>query len=498
MAEERVQRKIAAILAADVAAYSRLVREDEEGTLAAVKSDVAEAFGPSVTARNGRISKTIGDGLLAEFTSVVDAVRCAVGVQRAMVDRNVARAEDRQIEFRIGINLGDVVAEGDDLHGDGVNVAARLQGLADPGGIFISGTAFDQVQKNVDVGYEFLGEREVKNIADRVRVYRVLTGPDDVGRVIGVPGKSTAAWKWPAIAATVLVVLSAGGLAWWQPWAPDVAPTSIDKTALPLPDKPSISVLPFTNMSDDKKQEYFSDGITEDIITDLSKVSGLFVIARNSSFQYKGKSVDVREVAHDLGVRHVLEGSVRRSGDELRITVQLVDATTGGHIWAERYDRAPKDVFAIQDEIAAKVAAELSVTLKASEQEQLYRRHTKNLEAYELFLRARSLIDPPPERKKILKRVIELDPKFAGGYAGLALTIGSVVSRGRSATPDEDIERVVELAQKALAVDDFLWDRTWHLARPICKNMRWTRRSPRYRKPSAWSRVTPERTCVCA
>ena len=460
MAEERIQRRLAAILAADVVGYGRLVREDEEGTLAAVRSDITEAFDPNVTAHNGRIFKTMGDGLLVEFASVVDSVRCAVEVQRTLADRNADRPEDRKIDFRIGVNLGDVVVEGDDLHGDGVNIAARLEGLADPGGIFISGTAFDQIQKNVDVGYEYLGEREVKNIADPIRVYRVLTGPDDAGKLIGVTKRSTGPWKWPAIAAAALVVLATAGIAWWQPWAPETEPASIDKMAFKLPDKPSIAVLPFTNMSDDKAQEYFADGITEDIITDLSKVSGLFVIARNSTFTYKGKAVKVKKVAQDLGVRYVLEGSVRRSGDKIRITAQLIDAVKGHHLWAERYDRDAESVFAIQDEIAAKVAAELAVTLKTDEQGRLFRRHTNNLEAYETYLRARRLVGPTRDasrrskRKRLLERVIELDPGFAAAYAQLSLNLALEVRMGQSASPKADVQRLLRLAQKAVATDE--------------------------------------------
>jgi TolB-like protein/class 3 adenylate cyclase len=464
MAEERVQRRLAAILAADVAGYSRLVREDEEGTLGAVRSDIAEAFEPNVAAHNGRIFKTMGDGLLAEFASVVDAVRCAVAVQRAMADRNVTRPDNRKIDFRIGINLGDVVAEGDDLHGDGVNVSARLEGLADPGGIFISGTAFDQIQKNVDVGYEFLGEREVKNIADPVRVYRVLTGPEDAGKLIGVSRKSSGSWKWPAIAAGVVVVVAVvGAVAWLRPWQPAVEPASVERMAFPLPEKPSIAVLPFTNMSGDKEQEYFADGITEDIITDLSKVSGLVVIARNSTFTYKGKAVKVKKVAEDLGVRYVLEGSVRRAGGRVRITAQLIDTVKGNHLWADRYDRELKDVFAVQSDVTKRVVKAMAVTLKASEQERLFRPHTTNIDAYDLFLKARKAILPPTKEsleraRQLYGRIIELDPEFAGGYAGLSFIHSVRVRVGLSIAPKSDIERALELAIKATHIDEqFGW-----------------------------------------
>jgi len=459
MAEERVQRRLAAILAADVVGYSRLMGEDEAGTRARFNAHLNELIEPAIARERGRIVKTTGDGLLVEFASVVDAVQCAVEIQRSMAEHNAGEPDDQRMEFRIGVNLGDVIIEGNDIHGDGVNVSARLEEIADPGGIFISGTAFDQIRKNVDVGYEFLGEQEVKNIADPVRVYRVLTEPEAAGKIIGVAKKSPASRKWPAIAATVAVILAAA-VTWWQPWVPNVEPASIDKMAFKLPDRPSIAVLPFTNISGDKEQEYFSDGITEDIITDLSKVSGLFVVARNSTFTYKGKAVEVRQIAEDLGVRYVLEGSVRRSGDRVRINVQLIDAVKGSHVWAERYDREPKDIFAIQDEIAGNVVAELAVTLKAHEQERIYRRHTNNLEAYETYLRAWRLRGPVRDanlrakRKKLLERVIELDPDFAGGYALLSFIYGIEVRQGQSTSREADIERTLALAIKAVAIDD--------------------------------------------
>ena len=462
MAEECVQRKIAAILAADVAGYSRLIREDEEGTLAAVKSDISEAFGSNVAAHNGRIFKTMGDGLLAEFASVVDAVRCAVEVQRVMANRNAARPDDRKIEFRIGINLGDVVVEGDDLHGDGVNVSARLEGLADPGGIFISGTAFDQIHKNVDVGYEFLGEQEVKNIADPVRVYRVLTEPEDAGRLVGVTKKSSASWKWPAIAASVVVLAAiAGSLAWLRPWQPTVEPASIERMAFPLPDKPSIAVLPFTNLSDDPSQEYFAHGLTDDLITDLSKISGLFVIARNSSFAYKGQQVKIRQVAEDLGVRYILEGSVRRAGDQVRINAQLIDATTGGHLWAERYDGAMQDIFALQDSVISRIVSALAVELTISDQRTLAaRRENVNLEAYDFLLRGRQLLShiegqETEKARGMFEKAIEIDPEYARAYLNLGLLHlyeWSLWGRAR----DQNLARAIVLGQKAAELDPAL------------------------------------------
>ena len=282
-----------------------------------------------------------GVGALMEFASVVDAVAFAVEVQCAMGNRNADVPEDKRIVYRIGINIGDIIVEGDDIYGDGVNIASRIEGLAEPGGICIARNAYNQVKGKVDLNFEHLGEKEVKNIAEPVSVYRVLI--DEAAAALITPvtaraDRSRRVWL-PAVAAAVVLVVAMGGALWWQPWAPDVEPASAERMALPLPDKPSIAVLSFDNMSDDSSQEYFADGIAEDIITDLSKISGLFVIARNSSFTYKGKPVKVRQVAEDLGVRYVLEGSVRRSGDRVRITAQLIDATTGGHLWGERYDR---------------------------------------------------------------------------------------------------------------------------------------------------------------
>ena len=342
MVDEPVQRRLAAILAADVRGYGRLVREDEEGTLSAVRSDIAETFDPCIKARNGRIFKTMGDGLLVEFASVVDAVRCAVDVQRAMQDRNADRAEDRKIEFRIGINLGDVVAEGDDLHGDGVNVAARLEGLAEPGGIWISGSAFEQVRDKLEFGFEDTGGHQVKNIDRPVRAYRVYPDALGQGRISTSVATRLKRLKWPAAAfvavIAALVVARQFGVFPIREASPEFDPASVERMAFALPDKPSIAVLPFNNMSDDPAQEYFVDGMTEDLITDLSKISALFVIARNSVFTYKDKPVKAQQVAEELGVRYVLEGSVRRAGDQVRINAQLIDAVSGGHLWADRYD----------------------------------------------------------------------------------------------------------------------------------------------------------------
>ncbi len=459
MAEERVKRKLTTILAADVEGYSRLMSADEEATLKTLKT-YREIIDSLIVKHDGRLVGTAGDALLVEFGSAVEAVRCAMSIQEDLAVRNAELAEDRRMRFRIGINVGDVMVEGDDLFGDGVNVAARLEGIAEAGGICISGSTFDQVKNKLSIGFEDIGAQEVKNIAEPVPAFRVVSG--QVSVAAGVTPTVAKRWRVPAIAATVVVIIVAGGLAWWQPWIPDVEPASIGKMAFALPDKPSIAVLPFTNMSGDKEQEYFADGLTEDIITDLSKVSGLFVIARNSTFTYKGKAVKVRQVAEDLGVRYVLEGSVRRSDDRVRINVQLIDAVKGNHVWAERYDREIKDVFAVQSDVTRRVVSELAVTLKADEQERLYRRHTDNLEAYETFLRARLLRSATKENdlraKRLFERVVELDPNFAGGYAGLSYIYARAVRLGFSKSRKKDIERAYEFAQRAVAIDEkFGW-----------------------------------------
>jgi adenylate cyclase len=313
-----VERKLAAILSADVAGYSRLMGEDEVGTLRTLTAHRA-VMDPLISQHRGRIVGTAGDSVLAEFASVVDAVQCAVEIQQSLRANNAELPIPRRMEFRIGINVGDVVVEGEQIYGDGVNVAARLQGLADAGGIFIAGTVYDQIENKLTLHYEYLGEQAVKNIAKPVRVYRVQMSETD-----GVETSQR-----------------------------DVSTLHLPEQAqaLSLPDKPSIAVLPFANMSSDPEQEYFSDGITEDLITDLSRLSGLFVIARNSVFTYKGKAVKVEQVGRELGVQYVVEGSVRKAGDRVRITAQLVDATTGHHLWAERYDRELKDIFTLQDEV---------------------------------------------------------------------------------------------------------------------------------------------------
>jgi TolB-like protein/Flp pilus assembly protein TadD len=448
-----------------------MMATDEAATHARLKALRRDFIEPAIAAHHGRIVKLMGDGALVEFASVVDAVQCAALIQRGVAERNAGVSDDQRIEFRIGVNLGDVIIEGDDIYGDGVNIAARLEGLAEPGGIVISGTAFDHAKNKAEAGFRFLGRQPVKNIPEPVRAYRVLLDPEAVGSVVDDEVPATRVRRrWPALAAAAaaLLVLAGGGFWLWNAYwrLPRVEAASVERMAFPLPDKPSIAVLPFENVSAEPGQDYFADGITEDIITELSKVSGLFVIAYNSTAPYNDKPVEIRNVAEDLGVRYVLDGSVRRAGDQVRIATQLVDATTGHYLWAERYDRDLSEIFDIQDEVTRKVVAELAVTLKADENERLFRPHTQNFEAYDLFLRARKAWDPPTEEnllkgRELFEQVIELDAEFAGGYAGLSLMHSLFVQFGLSTAPEEDLATAYELAKKAAEVDDaFGWAHT--------------------------------------
>ena len=385
-------RRLAAILAADVVGYSRLMAVDEAGTHARLKALRQDFIEPKIAEHHGRTVKLMGDGALVEFASVVDAVQCAVEIQRGVAERHVDVPDDQRIEFRIGVNLGDVIIEGDDLYGDGVNIAARLEGLAEPGGIVISGTAFDHAKNKAEAGFRYLGRQPVKNIPEPVRAYRVLLDPAAAGMIVGEEGGRPARGRWLAAAAALLLIAAgAGAIGWWRPWEPALEPSA----TLQLPDKPSIAVLPFENLSDDAEEEYFADGLTDDLITDLSKISGLFIIARNSVFAYKNKTVDVPDVARELGVRYVLEGSVRRAGERVRINAQLIDGTTGGHVWAERYDRDYADIFALQDQVIEEIVGALSVQLTESEQTQVTRLPTHSLEAYDYYLRAEQEMHSP-------------------------------------------------------------------------------------------------------
>ena len=405
------ERRLAAILSADVAGYSRLMGADEEATVATLAHS-RKIFHQAI-ARRGRVVDTAGDSVLAEFASVVEAVRAALAIQDELAERNAALADERRMRFRIGVNLGDIIGHDDGtIYGDGVNVAARLESLAEPGGICLSEAAHMQVDGKLDLTFRDMGEHEVKNIARPVRAWQVVT--ED---------------------------------------APLSAPVPV------LPDKPSIAVLPFANMSGDPEQEYFSDGISEDVITDISKVSGLFVIARNSSFSYKGKSPKIDTVCRELGVRHVLEGSVRKAGSRVRITAQLIDGTTGGHLWAERYDRDLSDIFAVQDEVAQAIVAALKVTLTPAEQTGITRRGTRSVEAHDAFIRGREWTstwsrDGHARARTWLEKARELDPGFADPLALLSMIQAMAAINGWADDWRGTLESARGLAAEAVALDD--------------------------------------------
>jgi TolB-like protein/class 3 adenylate cyclase/rhodanese-related sulfurtransferase len=423
--------KLAAILYADVAEYSRLTGEDEQGTHRRL-SEYLDLISKDISRHNGRVVHYAGDAVLADFGTVVDALVCAASVQRELSRRSEAIPEERKVRFRIGVNLGDVIEDRGDIYGDGVNVAARLESLAEPGGICISESVHTAVGHKLPFDYEYMGEQEVKNIAKPLKAYRARLQPD---AELPAPSKAQRPGKRPpsyiAVAAVVVLIVIAAVLGWQRPWEPREEPASLDRMAYPLPDKPSIAVLPFTNMSADPQQEYFADGVTEDLITDLSKLSGLFVIARNSTFAYKGKSVDVRQVAEDLGVHYVLEGSVRRANGEVRINAQLIDALSGGHVWAERYDSSMNDVFEVQDEVTGNVVAALKVHLTDREREAGARQETISPQAYDAFLRGRAhyenySADDSAKAISYLEKAVELDPSYARAHALLAWTYWQV------------------------------------------------------------------------
>jgi adenylate cyclase len=459
MTTQDSKRKLTAILSADVKSYSRLMSQDEEATVKTLKQHRVTISG-LVSAHRGRVVDSPGDNILAEFGSVVDAVKCAVKIQETLKGKNAELPENRRMEFRIGVNLGDVIEEEDRIYGDGVNIAARLEGLADAGGICISGTAFDHVKNKVSVGYQYLGKQTVKNIPDPVRAYKVLMEPEAAGKVIGEKEPKQTRWGWKAVAAVAVLVLVSGGLVWNFYWrSPKIEPASKDRMALPLPDKPSIAVLPFVNMTGDPGQEFFCDGVSEDIITALSKVPRLLVIARNSTFTYKGKPVKVKQVSEELGVQYVLEGSVQKSADRIRITAQLIDALKGHHIWADHYDRELKDLFALQDEITVKIITALQVKLTAGETAQLVGKSTKNLQAYLKVLEARESFytitkEGFAQTRRLSEEAIALDPGYAAAYLYLGSAHFMEVTVGSSKDPEESLKLAFEMTKKAIALDD--------------------------------------------
>ncbi len=447
MTVERVERRLAAVLAADVAGYSRLMGADEEGTLARLKEVRKTLVDPTIAKHRGRIVKTTGDGMLVEFASAVDAVRGAVELQRGMDDQNVSVSPDQRIEFRIGIHVGDIIIDDDDIFGDGVNVAARVENECEPGGVCLSGNAFEQIRGKTDFRFDDLGEKRLKNIERPVRLY-------------AVQGATSAA-------ATTTAAIS--------------IMQSDNNKPLPLPDKPSIAVLPFQNMSGDPEQEYFADGIVEDIITALSRFRSLFVIARNSSFTYKGRAVDIKQVGRELGVRYVLEGSVRKGGNRMRITAQLIDATSGAHVWADQYDRDPSDIFAVQDEMTASVAGIIEPALADAEQQRVLRKPPDSLDAWEAYQRGLWHFNrySPEENKTALnffRQAIALDPNFAPGHYGYALALQWEIWHF-STRPFSEVQGLARAeAQIAVSLDDkdamahailahmMMWNSEWEAA----------------------------------
>ncbi|MEJ2727225.1 MAG: adenylate/guanylate cyclase domain-containing protein [Deltaproteobacteria bacterium] len=457
MNEERARRKLSGILSADAVGYSRLMQRDEESTIRTL-ADSKELMANLIQQYRGRVVDAPGDNLLAEFGSVVDAAECAVKIQQELKTRNEDLPQNRRMDFRIGVNLGDVVEEAGRIYGDGVNIAARLEGLAAPGGICISGIAFDQVKNKLKLGYEDLGAHPVKNIAEPAQVYKVLLEPEYTGKVIGKAKPESKKWRLAAYGALVLIVLVAGTLLVWNNYfRVQLEPASLDKMAHPLPDKPSIAVLAFDNLSGDPRQEYFSDGLTEEIITALSKSTQIFVIARNSSFTYKGKPVKVQQVAEELGVRYVLEGSVRKDKERVRISAQLIDAIKGAHVWAERYDRDLKDIFAIQDDITKQVITALHVKLTIGEDARIIAENTDSLEAYLKYLQAREYHarmtrEDNHTSRRLVEEVLSMDPEYANAYALLGATHMLDVWLQATDSPRESIGRAIELEKKAIAL----------------------------------------------
>ena len=416
---QQEQRRLAAILAADVAGYSRLMAADESGTLARLKRLCTEVIEPKIAQFNGRIVGSAGDSLLVEFASALNAVQCAVAAQEGLADRNATLPEDRRMAFRMGVNLGDVIPEGDTIHGDGVNIASQLEKLAEPGSICIGRNVYDQVKSKLAYTYADLGEQRVHNIPEPVHAFRVMSS---------------------SLAASASLRISA-------------------KDALAQPDKPSIAVLPFQNMSGDPEQEYFSDGITEDIITELSRFHSLFVIARNSSFIYKGRAVNVIDVGRALGVRYVAEGSIRRASNRVRVTAQLIDALTGSHLWAERFDRELEDIFAVQDEVTRRIVTSIAPLVAAESLQLAKRKPPEDMQAYDYYLKAKSLVDLAQsaadlsEGRALCDRAIELDPSYARAYAYKAFSyiVGTMILE--SGELNERQRLALQCAEQAVALD---------------------------------------------
>ena len=455
MAEKDFKRKLTAILSADVIGYSRLMRDDEAATvrdLAAHRVLITEI----IQQHNGRVIDSPGDNILAEFASVVDAINGAIKIQQEIKKSNNDTPEDRRMEFRIGINLGDVIEEDERIYGDGVNIAARVEGLAADGGIAISGAVYEQIKDKLSLGYHYLGEQDVKNIPEPVRVYQLLTEPEDAGKMIGEKKPKSKKFRWAASGAIALIIIVVGIFAIWiYFFRPSFEPALVEKMAFPLPEKPSIAVLPFDNMSGDTEQDYIADGFTENVITCLSQVPEMLVIARNSVFTYKGKPVKVKQVSEELGVRYVLEGSIQKAGDRLRVNAQLIDALKGHHLWAERYDRELKELFDLQDEITLKILTALQEKLLYSG-EKTWKdwNRTDSFEAWSHFVKGLSHFDRITKQdnrkaQEYFEQAAKLDPDYAIAWIMLAYSLNLEGGMGWSESPADSAKRAFEIIQKA-------------------------------------------------
>jgi adenylate cyclase len=457
--EQHVERRLAAILAADVAGYSRLTGADEEGTITRLRILRKDVVDPAISTHHGHMVKTTGDGMLVEFASVVDAVRCAVELQRQMIDRNVGMAPDKKISFRIGVNLGDVVVESDgDLMGDGVNVAARLENIAPPGSICLSGAAYDQVKGKIAVAMHDWGKRRLKNIAEPVQVFMV----DPAGSRLPSLAKSGAR-SMTVAAVAVLAFAAIGGGTWYMLGRPGITSLFVQssKTVPPPRAAPrlSIVVLPFTNLSGDPGQDYFADAVTDSLTTDLSRIQGSFVIARNTAFTYKGKSIDARQIGRELGVRFALEGSVQRAGDQVRVNAQLIDTETGGHVWSDRFDRPRSNYLELQDDITGRIARMLGLELVVLAARSIELEHQTNPTASDLALQGWAAVYKPTtpetreEARRLFEHALEIDPHTLRAMTGLSLTLANLVINGQSPDPAGDLRHADELSQQAVRLD---------------------------------------------
>ncbi len=458
MSDNGIKRQLKAIFSADVKGYSKLMGDDDEATVQTITA-YRKIIAACIEKHLGRVVDSPGDNILAEFKSALAAIKSAIEIQEILKAENYKLPQDRRMDFRIGINLGDILHKDDRIYGDGVNIAARIENLADPGGICISRGVFDQVKIKVRHGFEYKGEHEVKNISEPVRIYHVLLGEEFQGKIIGEPTGGKAKLKKPYAVTIALILICSVGLFWvLYSRQNQIEPASIDKMALPLPDEPSIIVFPFNNLSDDINQDYFCDGLTMDIIASLSKVPDLFVIATDTTFTFKGNPLNIKQVAEKMGVRYVLHGSIRKSEDRIRITAFLTDALKGNNLWAERYDRNLKDTFALQDDITINVLTSLQVKLTEGEKIRVLTKNTDNLDAYQKWMKGRDHflrfnIEDNLIGRQLLEEAISIDHKFSTAYVNLAWTYIMEIFYGTSKSPKDSVGKVSDLAQKEANLD---------------------------------------------